>query len=122
MYGPVTRPPVPADQGWVPSTTVGLVERLGDGGYERVVWGHDPATGLRAVVAVHSTVLGPGLGGTRFRPYPNGDDALTDVLRLSRGMTYKMAAADLPLGGGKAVIIGDPAAVRSDELVLAYAR
>ncbi len=82
----------------------------------------DPATGLRAIVAIHSTVLGPGLGGTRFRPYASETDALTDVLRLARGMTYKHAACGNDLGGGKAVIIGDPATIRSDALIATYAR
>ena len=96
------------------------VERLDHDGYEQVVRCRDAATGLHAIVAVHSTVLGPALGGTRFHHYRDVDEALTDVLRLARGMTYKAAAAGLDLGGGKAVILGDPATVRSDALVLAY--
>jgi glutamate dehydrogenase/leucine dehydrogenase len=91
-------------------------------GFEQVAYGHDEATGLRAIVALHSTVLGPGLGGTRFWPFASEHDALVDVCRLARGMTYKHAAAGLDQGGGKAVIIGDPATVRTDELILAYAR
>jgi glutamate dehydrogenase/leucine dehydrogenase len=91
-------------------------------GFEQVAYGHDAATGLRAIVALHSTVLGPGLGGTRFYPFPDEDAALVDVCRLAKGMTYKHAAAGLDQGGGKAVIIGDPATLRSDELILAYAR
>lgn len=75
--------------------------------HERVVVHHDPASGLRAIVAVHSTTLGPGLGGLRFRPYPEVDAALDDVLRLSQAMTFKAAAAGLDLGGGKAVILDD---------------
>lgn len=82
----------------------------------------DPATGLRAVVAIHSTALGPGLGGTRFRPYPNLTSAVIDVCRLARGMTYKHAACGNDLGGGKAVIIGDPSTVRTDALLRAYGR
>ena len=77
--------------------------------HEQVVFCHDPASGLRAIIALHNTALGPGLGGTRFYPYASTDDALRDVLNLSRGMTYKNALAGLDLGGGKAVIIGDPA-------------
>lgn len=77
---------------------------------------------MRAIIAIHSTQLGPGLGGTRFRPYPSDEDALDDVLRLSRAMSYKAAVAGLPLGGGKAVIIGDPGSIRTDELIRAYAR
>lgn len=82
----------------------------------------DPATGLRALVAVHSTVLGPSLGGTRFRPYASLEDAALDVCRLARGMTYKHAACGNDQGGGKAVIIGEPAVLRSDALLDAYAR
>ena len=80
--------------------------------HEQVAFCHDPDTGLRAIIALYSTALGPGLGGTRFYPYASADDALADVLDLSRGMTYKNAVAGLDHGGGKAVIIGDPAATR----------
>ncbi len=76
--------------------------------HEQVVYGHDKASGLRAIIAIHNSNLGPALGGCRMWPYANDDEALRDVLRLSRGMTYKSALANLPLGGGKAVIIGDP--------------
>jgi leucine dehydrogenase len=93
-----------------------------DGEYEEVVFFHDPPTALRAIVAIHSTTLGPSLGGTRFYPYPSDQDALKDALRLSRGMTYKAAAAGLDLGGGKAVIIGDPKRIKSEELLRAYGR
>jgi leucine dehydrogenase len=82
----------------------------------------DPATGLRALVAVHSTVLGPSLGGTRFRPYDDLEHAALDVCRLARGMTYKHAACGNHQGGGKAVIIGDPAVLRSEALLVAYGR
>jgi valine dehydrogenase (NAD+) len=91
-------------------------------GFEQVAYGHDAATGLRAIVAIHSTQLGPALGGTRFRAYASDDEALDDVLRLSRAMTYKAAVARLPMGGGKAVIIGDPASTRTDALIRAYGR
>jgi len=94
----------------------------GDGDHEQVVMCRDDKTGLKAIIAIHSTVLGPALGGTRWKPYASTDEALTDVLRLSRGMTYKSSAAGLDLGGGKAVIVGDPATDRSDELLTAYAR
>jgi leucine dehydrogenase len=90
--------------------------------YEEVVHFHDPASGLRAIVAIHSTALGPALGGTRFYPFPSEEDALRDVLRLARGMTYKAAAAGLDLGGGKAVIVGDPSRMKSEELLRAYGR
>ena len=92
------------------------------GDHEQVVFAHDPASGLRAIVAIHSTALGPALGGTRFYPYASTDDALQDVLNLSRGMTYKAALAGLDLGGGKAVIIGDPATIKSEALLRAYGR
>jgi leucine dehydrogenase len=90
--------------------------------HEQVVYFSDAASGLRAIVAIHSTELGPALGGTRFYPYPSEDAALRDVLRLSRGMTYKAAAAGLDLGGGKAVILGDPRRAKSEELLRAYGR
>jgi valine dehydrogenase (NAD+) len=90
--------------------------------HEQVVFCNDHATGLRAIVAIHSTALGPSLGGTRFYPYASTADAVRDVLNLSRGMTYKAALAGLDLGGGKAVIIGDPATVKSEALLRAYGR
>src|SRR3954449_9719112 len=101
-----------------------LAEAHGAG---QVAFTADPDTGLRAIVAIHSTVLGPGMGGTRFLPYPSERDALLDVLRLARGMTYKHAACGNELGGGKAVIIGDPANSRRDPqrwtaLLTAYGR
>src|SRR5215469_15297026 len=100
---------------------VHLFERMG-GEYEQIAVCHDHASGLRAVVAIHSTVLGPALGGTRFYPYASEADAVEDVLRLARGMTYKSAAAGLDLGGGKAVILGDPATVKSEQLLRTYGR
>ena len=90
--------------------------------YEQVVFCHDGPTGLRAIIAIHSTRLGPALGGTRFHPYHSEDDALEDVLRLARGMTYKAAAAGLDLGGGKAVILGDPLTDKTEALLRAYGR
>jgi glutamate dehydrogenase/leucine dehydrogenase len=96
--------------------------RLEVDGYEEVVRCQDDRTGLDAVIAIHSTTLGPALGGTRFHPYGSFDEALTDVLRLAKGMTYKAAVSGLDLGGGKAVIIGHPAVLRTDELILAYGR
>ncbi len=99
-----------------------LFHRIGGDDYEQVVFCHDRASGLRAIIAIHSTALGPALGGTRFRPYESEDAALEDVLRLARGMTYKSAAAGLDLGGGKAVILGDPAKDKSEALLRAYAR
>jgi valine dehydrogenase (NAD+) len=90
--------------------------------HEQVVFCNDRASGLRAIVAIHSTALGPGLGGTRFYPYASTADAVRDVLNLSRGMTYKNALAGLDLGGGKAVIIGDPATDKTEALLRAYGR
>ncbi len=91
-------------------------------GHEQVVYGHDEQSGLRCIIAIHSTALGPALGGTRMYPYASEDEALTDVLRLSRGMSFKAACAGLDLGGGKAVIIGDPATDKSEALLRAYGR
>ncbi len=91
-------------------------------GHEQVVFCADERTGLRAIVAIHSTALGPALGGTRFYPYASEADALRDVLNLSKGMSYKAALAGLDLGGGKAVIIGDPATAKSEGLLRAYGR
>ena len=97
-------------------------ESVVEQGHETVVLCHDKVTGMRAIIALHDTTLGPGLGGTRFRPYASEAEALTDVLRLSRGMTYKNAAAGLDLGGGKAVLLGDPRTDRTSELLEAYGR
>ncbi|MGC8520579.1 MAG: Glu/Leu/Phe/Val family dehydrogenase [Steroidobacteraceae bacterium] len=91
-------------------------------GHEQVVFGHDRATGLRAILAIHSTALGPAAGGCRMWAYPSSDEALTDVLRLSRGMSYKNAMAELDFGGGKAVIIGDARAHKSPALFQAFGR
>jgi valine dehydrogenase (NAD+) len=91
-------------------------------GHEQVVFGQDDETGLRCIIAIHSTRLGPALGGTRFHAYPSEEDALVDVLRLSRAMTYKAACAGLDLGGGKAVILGDPEELSSEALLRAYGR
>jgi leucine dehydrogenase len=91
-------------------------------GHESVVFGNDRATGLRSIIAIHSTALGPAAGGCRMWPYASTTEAVTDVLRLSRGMSYKNAMAGLPFGGGKAVIIGDARADKSPELFQAYGR
>ena len=91
-------------------------------GHEQVLFGYDKVSGLKAIIAIHSTALGPALGGTRFFPYESEHDALVDVLRLSQGMSYKAAAAGLDLGGGKAVIIGDPREDKSERLLRAYGR
>jgi leucine dehydrogenase len=89
--------------------------------HEAVAFFDDKKTGLRAIIAIHSTALGPACGGTRMYPYATTDAALTDALRLSKGMSYKNAIADLPLGGGKACIIGNPATDKSDAKFAAYA-
>jgi valine dehydrogenase (NAD+) len=94
----------------------------GQTGHEQVVFCQDQASGLRAIIAIYSTALGPALGGTRFYPYPSEDAALADVLNLSRAMAYKNALAGLDHGGGKAVIIGDPARLKSEALLRAYGR
>src|SRR5438105_13358413 len=114
--GPEERVPTDATLG-----EMGVFGRLGDE-FEEVVFFHDAPSELRGIAAIHSTALGPALGGTRFYPFKNEDDALRDVLRLARGMTYKAAAAGLDLGGGKAVIIGDPQRIKSEELLRAYGR
>lgn len=92
------------------------------GGHEQVVLCQDRASGLKAVIAIHSTALGPALGGTRFYPYATEEEAVADALNLARGMSYKNAMAGLDHGGGKAVIIGDPAQIKTEELLLAYGR
>ncbi len=99
-----------------------VFEHINGDGYEQIVFCSDDQSGLRAIIAIHSTALGPALGGTRFFPYRNEEDALVDVLRLAKGMTYKAAAAGLDLGGGKAVVIGDPRRIKSEELLRAYGR
>jgi glutamate dehydrogenase/leucine dehydrogenase len=101
---------------------LGVFESIADDSHEEVLFSQDPVSGLQTIIAIHSTALGPALGGTRFFPYRSESDALHDVLRLSRAMTYKAAAAGLDLGGGKAVIIGNPAAIKTERLLRAYAR
>ena len=91
-------------------------------GHEQVAFFKDDDTGLRAIIAVHNTNLGPALGGVRMWPYASDGDAVRDVLRLSRGMTYKSALAGLPFGGGKSVIIGDPHSDKTDALMRAMGR
>ncbi len=101
---------------------MGVFEAIASDTHEEVLYGHDPLSGLKAIIAIHSTALGPALGGTRFYPYASEEEALRDALRLAKGMTYKSAAAGLNLGGGKAVIIGDPATLRSERLFRAFGR
>jgi leucine dehydrogenase len=90
--------------------------------HEMVCLCSDRATGLKAIIAIHNTARGPALGGCRMRPYASEDEALTDVLRLSRGMSYKNALAGLPFGGAKSVIIGNPAVEKTPALLHAFAR
>ncbi len=91
-------------------------------GHEQVVFNYDKVSGLKAIIGIHDTTLGPALGGTRMWPYKTEEEALVDVLRLSRGMTYKNSAMGLNIGGGKAVIIGDPKRDKSEELFRAFGR
>src|SRR5262245_38757041 len=99
-----------------------VLERMQEHDHEEVLFCQDRATGLRAVIAVHDTTLGPSLGGCRMWPYASETDALKDVLRLSRGMTYKSALAGLDLGGGKAVIIGDARKDKTEALFRRFGR
>jgi leucine dehydrogenase len=101
---------------------VNVFEYMREYDFEQLVFCQDAASGLRAVIAIHSTSLGPALGGTRMWSYASEDEAVLDALRLARGMSYKSAVAGLPLGGGKAVIIGDPARDKSEALFRAYGR
>src|SRR6202140_1472346 len=91
-------------------------------GHELIVFGHDAATSLRAIIAIHSTALGPAAGGCRRWPYASTAEAVADVLRLSRGMSYKNALAGVPFGGGKAVIIGEARKAKTPELFEAFGR
>lgn len=100
----------------------GVINNMQLGGHEQVVHFYDENTGLKAIVAIHNTVLGPALGGTRMWQYANEAEALTDVLRLSRGMTYKAAVSGLNLGGGKAVIIGDAKTQKSEALMRRFGK
>jgi leucine dehydrogenase len=96
--------------------------KLTEGDYEQVVFCNQPDAGLRAIIAIHDTTLGPALGGVRMRPYRSEGEALEDVLRLARGMTYKASISGVDLGGGKSVIIGDPATDKTEALLRAMGR
>src|SRR6266702_3170032 len=87
---------------------MGVFDRMAEHGHEQVVFCYDRTTGMKAIIAIHDTTLGPARGGTRFKAYQSEDEALEDVLRLSSGMTYKFAYTDIPRGGGKAVVLDDP--------------
>jgi len=99
-----------------------LFHRLTEHDYEQIVFCQDKSTGLKAIIAIHNTTLGPGLGGTRMYNYKNEQDAITDVLRLSRGMTYKAAISGINLGGAKAVIIGDPRKLKNEAFMRRFGR
>ena len=105
----IREPSAAADPGHKPGErrSLDLFARLAEHEHEQVSLYYDPSSGYRGIIAIHSTVLGPALGGTRFWNYSSEEDALIDALRLARGMTYKAAVAGLNLGGGKSVIIGD---------------
>jgi leucine dehydrogenase len=99
-----------------------LFAKVSTMGHEQVVFCHDEATGLKAIIGIHNTVLGPALGGTRMWQYATEQEALTDVLRLSRGMTYKASISGLNLGGGKAVIIGDASKMKTEAFLRRFGR
>jgi len=99
-----------------------VIEQMSLHNHEQILFCNDNATGLKAIIAIHNTVLGPSLGGTRFWNYNNEMEALTDVLRLSRGMTYKSSVAGINLGGGKAVIIGDPKKIKNEALLRRFGK
>jgi valine dehydrogenase (NAD+) len=116
----VDGPAKPSVAEGIPGASTSLFGRFS--GHEQVVLASDPASGLRVMIGIHSTALGPALGGTRFHSYPDDGAALDDVLRLSRAMSYKNALAGLPHGGGKAVIVGDPRRDKSRQLLQSYGR
>jgi len=99
-----------------------IFERIAEHNHEQLVFCHEPAAGYRGIIAIHNTTLGPALGGTRFWNYKNDDEAITDALRLARGMTYKAAVAGLNLGGGKSVIIGNNRTSRREMIFRAHGR
>ena len=99
-----------------------IFRQMGSEGHEQLTVVSDPGVGLKAIIAIHDTTLGPAAGGTRMWPYESEEGAIRDALRLSRAMTYKSAAADLPLGGGKAVIIADPHVDKTEALLRAFGR
>ncbi len=99
-----------------------IFETISDKNHEQVIYCNDPLSGLKAIIAIHNTALGPALGGCRMYPYKSEDEALVDVLRLSRGMTYKASISNLNLGGGKAVIIGDPNKDKSEFLLRSFGK
>ena len=99
-----------------------ILEKMAEMGHEQLIFSSDPASGYRGLIAIHSTRLGPAVGGTRFWNYASEEEAIVDALRLSRGMTYKCAVAGVPLGGGKAIIIGDNKTGDREKLFRAHGR
>ena len=99
-----------------------VFEHISEKDHEQIVYCNDPSSGLKAIIAIHNTALGPALGGCRMYPYKNEEDALIDALRLSRGMTYKASIANLNVGGGKAVIIADPKKDKSEVLLRSFGK
>jgi leucine dehydrogenase len=104
------------------TTQVDLFAKLGQYDHEQIMICNDNSTGLKAIIAIHNTVLGPGLGGTRMWNYNTEAEAIQDALRLSRGMTYKAAISGLNLGGAKAVIVGDPKLLKNEALMRKFGR
>ncbi len=102
--------------------SISIFERAAQMGHEQIIFCHDEPTGLKAIIGIHNTVLGPALGGTRFWNYATEEEAAIDVLRLSRGMTYKSAVSGLNLGGGKAVIIGDPLQLKNEAFLRRFGK
>ncbi|HET7549702.1 MAG TPA: Glu/Leu/Phe/Val dehydrogenase [Gemmatimonadaceae bacterium] len=105
-----------------PTAQQGIFDRIAEMGHEQLVISSDPSAGYRGIVAIHSTTLGPALGGTRFWSYASDEEAIIDALRLARGMTYKNAVAGLNLGGGKSVIIGDNRTQNRETIFRAHGR
>jgi len=99
-----------------------ILDKMDEMGHEQVLFCRDKATGLKAIIAIHNTIMGPSLGGVRMWNYKSELEALEDVLRLSRGMTYKAAISGLSLGGGKAVIIGDSSTQKSEALLRRFGK
>ena len=106
----------------ISSSNYAILEQLSQSGHKKVVFCNDPSTGLKAIIAIHDTTLGPALGGVRMWNYNSEAEALEDVLRLSKGMTYKAAIAGLNVGGGTAVIIGDSRKQKSEALMRSFGR
>lgn len=104
------------------SGSISVFDQVAKMGHEQIVYCHDEATGLKAIIGIHNTVLGPALGGTRFWNYATEEEAAIDVLRLSRGMTYKAAVSGLNLGGGKAVIIGDANKLKNEAFLRRFGK